>query len=229
MMAFTATPAAGGATAATSTNTNLQQRWLAASVAGAASSAHDDAAHAWRFTGVPLAAALCSCAALSFQRKRHYARAGRHVSRVSRAAKARRILYKDDGRKALMRGIDKLAETVAVTLGPRGRNVLLDKGEYSAPQIVNDGVTIAKEVELEDQVENTGVQLIRQAAAKTNDVAGDGTTTATILAHGMVKSGLKQLVGGANPVQLRNGMVKATEFVVGEIQQKLDPSRRAGP
>jgi len=222
MRAFTAAPTTGGAIAATSTVTDLQQRWLSASSAGAAPSAHDGAAP-WQCTGVPLATALCSCAALSFQRKRRYARAGRPVSRVSRAAKARRILYKDDGRKALMRGIDKLAATVAVTLGPRGRNVLLDKGEYSAPQIVNDGVTIAKEIELEDQVENTGVQLIRQAAAKTNDVAGDGTTTATILAHGMVKSGLKQLVGGANPVQLRSGMVKATEFVVGEIQQNSTP------
>lgn len=119
----------------------------------------------------------------------------------------------------MLRGIDKLAETVAVTLGPRGRNVLLDKGEYSAPQIVNDGVTIAKEIELEDQVENTGVQLIRQAAAKTNDVAGDGTTTATILAHAMVRSGMKQLVGGANPVQLKTGMEKAAGFVVSEIQK----------
>jgi len=96
--------------------------------------------------------------------------------------------------------------------------VLLDKGEFSAPQIVNDGVTIAKEIELEDQVENTGVMLIRQAAAKTNDVAGDGTTTATILAQAMVRSGLKQLVGGANPVQLRSGMERATRFVVGEIE-----------
>merc|ERR1719410_2595746 len=217
-MAFTAAPAIGGAIAATSTATDLQHRWLATNSAGVAPSADDNAAP-WQCTGIPFATALCSCAALSFQRKRRYARVGRHVSRVSRTAKARRILYKDDGRKALMRGIDKLAATVAVTLGPRGRNVLLDKGEYSAPQIINDGVTIAKEVELEDQVENTGVQLIRQAASKTNDVAGDGTTTATILAHGMVKSGLKQLVGGANPVQLRNGMLKATEFVVEQIKQ----------
>lgn len=118
-----------------------------------------------------------------------------------------------------MRGIDKLADTIAVTLGPRGRNVLLDKGDYSAPQIVNDGVTIAKEIELEDNVENTGVMLIRQAAAKTNDVAGDGTTTATILARAMVKSGMKQLVGGANPVQIKTGMMKATNFVVGEIEK----------
>lgn len=122
-----------------------------------------------------------------------------------------------------MRGIEKLAETVAVTLGPRGRNVLLDKGEFSAPQIVNDGVTIAKEIELEDQVENTGVQLIRQASAKTNDVAGDGTTTATILAHAMVKSGMKQLVGGANPVQIKSGMEKAAAYIVGQIEDMAAP------
>jgi len=123
----------------------------------------------------------------------------------------------------VLRGIDKLADTVAVTLGPRGRNVLLDKGEYMAPQIVNDGVTIAKEIELEDQVENTGVQLIRQAAAKTNDVAGDGTTTATVLARAMVRSGQKQLVGGANPVQLKTGMEKAAEFVVEQIGKLSTP------
>ncbi|CAK9104468.1 unnamed protein product [Durusdinium trenchii] len=139
--------------------------------------------------------------------------------RPGEALPARKILYRDDGRKQLLRGIDKLAETVAVTLGPRGRNVLLDKGDYSAPQIVNDGVTIAKEIELEDQVENTGVQLIRQASAKTNDVAGDGTTTATILAHAMVKSGMKQLVGGANPVQIKLGMEKAASYVVKRIEE----------
>lgn len=139
------------------------------------------------------------------------------------AAAARQILYKDEGRKAVLRGIDKLADTVAVTLGPRGRNVLLDKGEYSAPQIVNDGVTIAKEIELEDNAENTGVMLLRQAAAKTNDVAGDGTTTATILAQAMVRSGMRQLVGGANPVQLKMGMEKACAYVVEEIQKRSTP------
>jgi len=144
-------------------------------------------------------------------------------ARTVREAKARKILYREDGRKNLMRGIEKLAETVAVTLGPRGRNVLLDKGEFSAPQIVNDGVTIAKEIELEDQVENTGVQLIRQASAKTNDVAGDGTTTATILAHAMVKSGMKQLVGGANPVQIKSGMEKAAAYIVGQIEDMAAP------
>lgn len=144
---------------------------------------------------------------------------GGAASRVARAAKARKILFSDEARKAVLRGIDKLADTVAVTLGPRGRNVLLDKGEYSAPQIVNDGVTIAKEIELEDQVENTGVMLIRQAAAKTNDVAGDGTTTATLLAQAMVRGGQKQLVGGSNPVQLKTGMEKAAAFVVDQIKK----------
>jgi len=142
------------------------------------------------------------------------------AGRVACAAKARRILYRDDARKSVLSGIDKLANTVAVTLGPRGRNVLLDKGEYSAPQIVNDGITIAKEIELEDQVENTGVQLIRQAAAKTNDVAGDGTTTATILAQAMVRSGMRQLVGGANPVQIKSGMEKAAKYMVDQIQKQ---------
>jgi len=139
---------------------------------------------------------------------------------VACAAKSRRILFSEGGRKALLRGIDKLADTVAVTLGPRGRNVLLDRGEYAAPQIVNDGVTIAKAIELEDHVENTGVMLIRQAASKTNDVAGDGTTTATILAQSMVKAGQKQLVGGANPVQLKAGMERATAFAVEQLRSR---------
>lgn len=206
--------------------TNLQKRWSAQqslSLVGGWRSAPGKESQPHQYGSLPLVTALGSWIVFGIQSKRHIRKAGRQFSRISQGAKARRILCGEDGRKALMRGIDKLAETVAVTLGPRGRNVLLDKGEYSAPQIVNDGVTIAKEVELEDQVENTGVQLIRQAASKTNDVAGDGTTTATILAHGMVKSGLKQLVGGANPVQLKSGMVKTTDFVVGEIQKNSTP------
>jgi len=174
------------------------------------------------YSAWPLAAGL-SVAALLFGRKRHDRTAGRRASRVVQAAKARRILYREEGRKALLRGIEKLADCVAVTLGPRGRNVLLDKGDYAAPQIVNDGVTIAKEIELEDQVENTGAQLIRQAASKTNDVAGDGTTTATILAHAMVKSGMKQLVGGANPVAIKAGMEKACAMVVSKIKEVATP------
>eukprot|EP00930_Biecheleria_cincta_P079958 TRINITY_DN679_c0_g1_i3.p1 TRINITY_DN679_c0_g1~~TRINITY_DN679_c0_g1_i3.p1 ORF type:complete len:630 (+),score=163.91 TRINITY_DN679_c0_g1_i3:58-1947(+) len=161
--------------------------------------------------------------ALFLSGRRHSRKLADRACRVGRAAKSRKMLYREDGRKSLLRGIEKLAETVAVTIGPRGRNVLLDKGEYSAPQIVNDGVTIAKEIELEDKAENTGVQLVRQAATKTNDVAGDGTTTATILAHAMVKSGMKQLVGGSNPVQMKSGMEKASAYVVGQIKKQASP------
>lgn len=169
------------------------------------------------------AAVVLGAATLAAHRRRE--RRGRRnaAPRTALNAKARRLLYKDDARNSILRGINKLADTLAVTLGPRGRNVLLDKGEYSAPLICNDGVTIAKEIELEDQAENTGVQLIRQAASKTNDVAGDGTTTATILAQAMVQSGMKQLVGGANPVQLRSGMDKATNFVVDKIKELAIP------
>ncbi|MEC4985752.1 MAG: chaperonin GroEL [Oscillatoria sp. PMC 1068.18] len=129
---------------------------------------------------------------------------------------AKTIIYNEQARRALEKGIDILAEAVAVTLGPKGRNVVLEK-KFGAPQIVNDGVTIAKEIELEDHVENTGVSLIRQAASKTNDVAGDGTTTATVLAHAMVKEGLRNVAAGANPIAVKRGIDKATEFLVGKI------------
>ncbi|MBE9166531.1 chaperonin GroEL [Pleurocapsales cyanobacterium LEGE 06147] len=131
---------------------------------------------------------------------------------------AKSIIYNDEARRALERGIDLLAESVAVTLGPKGRNVVLEK-KFGAPQIVNDGVTIAKEIELEDHIENTGVSLIRQAASKTNDVAGDGTTTATVLAHAIVKEGLRNVAAGANPIALKRGIDKATEFLVGKIAE----------
>ena len=129
---------------------------------------------------------------------------------------AKTIVYNDEARRALERGIDLLAESVAVTLGPKGRNVVLEK-KFGAPQIINDGVTIAKEIELEDHIENTGVSLIRQAASKTNDVAGDGTTTATVLAHAMVKEGLRNVAAGANPIAIKRGIDKATEFLVEKI------------
>jgi len=132
---------------------------------------------------------------------------------------AKQIIYNEDARRALERGIDLLAEAVAVTLGPKGRNVVLEK-KFGAPQIVNDGVTIAKEIELEDHIENTGVALIRQAASKTNDVAGDGTTTATVLAHAIVKEGLRNVAAGANPIALKRGIDKATEFLVGKIAEQ---------
>eukprot|EP00970_Alexandrium_tamarense_P020153 scaffold14898_cov1283-Alexandrium_tamarense.AAC.8 len=117
---------------------------------------------------------------------------------------AKKILYQDNARRALERGMEIMVEAVSVTLGPKGRNVVLEK-TYGSPQIVNDGVTIAKEISLEDHIENTGVSLIRQAAAKTNDVAGDGTTTATVLAYAMVKEGLKNVAAGANPISIKLG------------------------
>ena len=131
---------------------------------------------------------------------------------------AKRIIYNENARRALERGMDILAEAVAVTLGPKGRNVVLEK-KFGAPQIVNDGVTIAKEIELEDNIENTGVALIRQAASKTNDAAGDGTTTATVLAHAMVKEGLRNVAAGANPIELKRGIDKATIFLVEKIAE----------
>ena len=130
---------------------------------------------------------------------------------------AKELKYGDEAREALRVGVDKLADTVRVTLGPKGRNVVLDK-TYGSPVITNDGVTIAKEIELEDAFENMGAQLIREVASKTNDVAGDGTTTATVLAQAMVHEGMKNLAAGANPIVLRKGMQKATEAVVAAIK-----------
>ena len=135
---------------------------------------------------------------------------------------AKRIIYNEQARRALEKGIDILAESVAVTLGPKGRNVVLEK-KFGAPQIINDGVTIAKEIELEDHIENTGVALIRQAASKTNDAAGDGTTTATVLAHAMVKAGLRNVAAGANAITLKKGIDKASEFLVEKIKEHAKP------
>ena len=135
---------------------------------------------------------------------------------------AKRIIYNENARRALEKGIDILAESVAVTLGPKGRNVVLEK-KFGAPQIINDGVTIAKEIELEDHIENTGVALIRQAASKTNDAAGDGTTTATVLAHAMVKAGLRNVAAGANAITLKKGIDKASDFLVAKIQENAKP------
>ncbi len=135
---------------------------------------------------------------------------------------AKRIIYNENARRALERGMDILAEAVAVTLGPKGRNVVLEK-KFGSPQIVNDGVTIAKEIELEDNVENTGVALIRQAASKTNDAAGDGTTTATVLAHAIVKEGLRNVAAGANAIALKRGIDKATTYLVDQIAQQAQP------
>ena len=129
---------------------------------------------------------------------------------------AKEIKYGIDARKALEEGVNKLANTVRVTLGPKGRNVVLDKS-YGAPLITNDGVTIAKDIELEDKFENMGAQLVKEVATKTNDVAGDGTTTATVLAQAMINEGMKNLAAGANPIVLRKGMKKATDCAVDAI------------
>ena len=135
---------------------------------------------------------------------------------------AKDIKYGVEAREALQAGVDKLADVVRVTLGPKGRNVVLEKS-YGAPTITNDGVTIAKEIELEDGFENMGAQLIREVASKTNDVAGDGTTTATVLAQAMVKEGMKNLAAGANPIILRKGMKKATDAAVKSLVAMSKP------
>ena len=135
---------------------------------------------------------------------------------------SKKILYQDNARRALERGMKIVVEAVAITLGPKGRNVVLEK-PYGSPQIINDGVTIAKQIDLKDRIENTGVSLIRQAAAKTNDVAGDGTTTATVLAYAMVKEGLKNVAAGTNPISLKLGMEKATQYLVTQINEFAQP------
>ena len=129
---------------------------------------------------------------------------------------AKDIAYGIDARNALLRGIDKLADTVKITLGPKGRNVVLDK-KYGAPLIINDGVTIAKEIELEDPKENMGAQLIKEVATKTNDAAGDGTTTATLLAQALIREGMKNVTAGANPMVLRRGIQKAVDVAVKKL------------
>ncbi len=135
---------------------------------------------------------------------------------------AKEIKYGAEARKALEAGVNQLADTVRVTLGPKGRNVVLDKA-FGAPLITNDGVTIAKEIELKDPYENMGAQLIKEVASKTNDVAGDGTTTATVLAQAMINAGMKNLAAGANPIVLRKGMKKATDTAVEAIKAQASP------
>ncbi|HEY9755527.1 MAG TPA: chaperonin GroEL [Oculatellaceae cyanobacterium] len=135
---------------------------------------------------------------------------------------AKQIVYTEQARRALERGVDQVANTVKLTLGPSGRNVVLEK-KFGAPQIVNDGVTIAKEIELDDHLENAGAQLIREVCTKTNDLAGDGTTTAAVLAQAMVKEGLRNVAAGANPMVLRRGISKATDLAVAEIKKIAKP------
>ncbi len=130
---------------------------------------------------------------------------------------AKKIVFQEDARKALLKGIDAVADAVKVTLGPKGRNVILEK-KYGAPQIVNDGVTIAKEIELKDGLENAGAQLLKEVSSKTNDVAGDGTTTASVLAQAIVREGLRNLTAGANPMSIKRGIDKAVELSVEKIK-----------
>src|SRR5881275_2036262 len=129
---------------------------------------------------------------------------------------AKVLKFEEEARRALEAGVDKLADTVSITLGPKGRNVVLDK-KWGAPTITNDGVTIAKEVELEDPWENMGAQLAKEVATKTNDVAGDGTTTATVLARAMVRLDMKNVAAGANPMGLKRGIEKAVSAVVDQV------------
>ena len=135
---------------------------------------------------------------------------------------AKQIIYGEEARKALQAGVDKLANTVKITLGPKGRNVVLDK-KYGAPLITNDGVTIAKEIELEDPFENMGAQLVKEVSTKTNDVAGDGTTTATLLAQALIREGMKNVTAGANPMVVRKGMAKAVETAVECLKNNAKP------
>lgn len=135
---------------------------------------------------------------------------------------AKKIVYSDDARKKLFAGVTKLADAVRITMGPKGRNVVLDKS-YGSPVITNDGVTIAKEIEFEDKFENMGARMIREAASKTNDAAGDGTTTATVLAHAIIAEGLRYLTAGANAINLKNGIAKATQAVVAELEKMAQP------
>jgi len=135
---------------------------------------------------------------------------------------AKQLIYSEEARRSLKKGMDALADAVKVTLGPRGRNVVLDK-KFGPPTITNDGVTIAKEIELEDPFENMGAQLLKEAATKTNDVAGDGTTTATVLAQAIVSEGFRNVAAGANPLQLKRGIERGVEAVVAELKAMSQP------
>ena len=132
---------------------------------------------------------------------------------------AKQILFDEEARRALGRGVDALANAVKVTLGPKGRNVVLDK-KFGAPTITNDGVTIARDIELEDPFENMGAQLVKEVATKTNDIAGDGTTTATLLAQAMIHEGMKNVAAGANPMIIKKGIDEAVKALVDEIKQR---------
>jgi chaperonin GroEL len=135
---------------------------------------------------------------------------------------AKEIMFSEEARRAMLRGVDQLANAVKVTLGPKGRNVVLEK-KFGSPLITNDGVTIAKEIELEDAFENMGAKLVAEVASKTNDVAGDGTTTATVLAQAMIREGLKNVTAGANPMGIRKGIEKAVNTAIAELKAISQP------
>ena len=135
---------------------------------------------------------------------------------------AKQIVYSDNTRQAILRGVNQLADTVKVTLGPRGRNVVLDK-KFGGPTITKDGVTVAKEIELKDPLENMGAQMVKEVASKTSDIAGDGTTTATILAQAIFREGVKAVTAGASPMALKRGIDKAVELVVAGVQKLSMP------
>jgi chaperonin GroEL len=135
---------------------------------------------------------------------------------------AKQIVYSDSTRQAILRGVNQLADTVKVTLGPRGRNVVLDK-KFGGPTITKDGVTVAKEIELKDPLENMGAQMVKEVASKTSDIAGDGTTTATILAQAIFREGVKAVTAGASPMALKRGIDKAVELVVAGVQKLSMP------
>src|SRR5919206_57490 len=134
----------------------------------------------------------------------------------------KQVVYKEEARHALMRGVDKLADAVKVTLGPKGRNVVLDK-KFGSPLITKDGVTVAREIDVQDPVENLGARMVREVASKTSDIAGDGTTTATVLAQAIIREGSKNVAAGANPMALKRGIDRAVEAVVAEIKALSRP------
>src|SRR4249920_778558 len=131
---------------------------------------------------------------------------------------AKQITYGEQSRQAILRGVNQLADAVKVTLGPKGRNVVIDK-KFGSPTITKDGVTVAKEIELSDPIENMGAQMVKEVATKTSDLAGDGTTTATVLAQAIFREGLKNVTAGANPMELKRGIEKAVEIIVEELKR----------
>src|ERR1700737_5524327 len=135
---------------------------------------------------------------------------------------AKQIVYGEHSRQAVLRGINQLADAVKVTLGPKGRNVVIDK-KFGSPTITKDGVTVAKEIDLKDPLENMGAQMVREGASKTSDIAGDGTTTATVLAQAIYREGAKNVVAGANPMEIKRGIEKAVETIIAELKKMSKP------